>query len=123
MINPLEIRVALNAASEMGILANQATAGSQYRQVQELGKALQETMARPEQVVQVNTNSGATFYAVENPGPDSPRRQEMWERLRNRHTEMMEAWRLYGPESSSDRFSMNRPYSGEGAGTIFDLVI
>ena len=120
MVNPLEIRVALNATTHQGLSAYQELAGVQYRQLQDLKDTHKEALTRPSRVEEAQEDQAARFERVENPGEESARKQELFERHRERQRKSDE-FVGYGPRDRRQKSLLAPVHSGR-TGQNLDLI-
>lgn len=123
MINPLEMRVALQALPDQGVWAHQENAASQYRQVQELRQSRDTSLARPDQVPTSAESQASAFHRVENPGEENPRRQELYRRRSESLREEAEddAPITYAP--ATQRSLLDRTRENARMGQNLDLAV
>ncbi len=119
MIRPLEMQAAFQAIPEMAYQVNQAHAAQTYRQVQDLGRARQENLRKPEQPQPAAAGEGAVFRPVENPGEAPQRRTEMREQARRRMEELRERGQVYTPGGMR---RSPRPWLEDELGLVLDLA-
>ncbi|MCB1174840.1 MAG: hypothetical protein KDK39_14815 [Leptospiraceae bacterium] len=120
MYNPLEIRVALNATTNQGLLAHQELAGQQYRQLQELKDTHRESLVRDSRIKETPTDQATDFQRVENPGDDSPRKEELWQRHQERRQQAEE--QSYAPIPARVNSQPRRTLVSE-TGSIINLQL
>lgn len=87
MYNPLEIRVALNATTNQGLAAYQELAGQTYKQLQDLKQTHESAQVKDSKVFELKEDQQAEFKRIDNPGEESPRKEELWQRHQQRKQE------------------------------------
>lgn len=119
MISPLEMQVAFSAIPDFTRQATAEQAGAAYRQMQDMGKALRENLARQERVSETLSRTGVVFHPVE------PKYEESRMMRQARHHEEKERRgedeeeRIYAPEGLEP---FRHARLEEVAGAYLDLI-
>lgn len=120
MVTPLETRVALNALPNQGPVAFQEQAGMVYRQLQELKEAGIQAKTRDSRIDELREKENSVFKKIENPGDESPRKQELFDRQRDKHKPNdEEPAGIYFPQTP---LNQNRKTSAQKVGQFLDLT-